>query len=131
MKKHKEIFAVLLILLVIGLLVMATAWADGTIREDRTQWKIVSYQTVYLIAASGVTTLNYPSTKQVWAADIELEGGPIRYFYDGRTPTATEGRIMGSNNMLHLESYDEVIKFKAILGEAGSGVTIVVTFLGG
>jgi type II secretory pathway pseudopilin PulG len=131
MQKNKSIIAVLLALLVLGLLVATMAWAAGTIREDRTQWKIVSYQSIYLTAASGVTTLAYPSTKQFWAADIEIEGGPIRYYYDGRTPTSTDGRIMGSNNMLHLQSYDEVIKWKAILDSSGSGVTIVITFLGG
>jgi len=140
MKKHKEFFTALIVLLVVGLLLAVTAWvypgvvedeawAAGTIREDRTQWKIVDSQTIYI--ESGVTTLAYPATKQFWAADISIDGGPLRYFYDGRTPTSTVGRTLNSTGLLNLQSYDEVIKFKAILDSTGSGVTIYVTFFGG
>jgi hypothetical protein len=126
MKKHKEIFAVILVCL----LITFTAWAAGTIREDRTQWKVVGYQTAYL--TSGVTTLAYPSTKQCWSADISIESGPIRYYYDGQTPDSKKGRTFTSGmGMLTLESYDEMIKFKAALDSTGSGVTIYVTYYGG
>ena len=70
--------------------------------------------------ATTLTSATYaPSTGQMATmAFITVEGGPIRWFASGSTPTASSGHMARNGDMLLIQSTQDVVNFKAILATA-------------
>lgn len=51
-------------------------------------------------------------------AIVYLEGGPVRVYWDGRSPTVSEGIRMFDNGVLELETKQAIKNFKAIKDDA-------------
>lgn len=64
----------------------------------------------------GLTAAKYRPTNgvQAEAAFITVEGGPIRYTYDGTAPTTTVGHKAVSGTILVLKGQHQMENFKAI-----------------
>jgi hypothetical protein len=63
-----------------------------------------------------LTALKYQPTgaDKADSAFITLEGGDIRYRYDGTAPTATVGHLLSDGGFLVLIGQNQMEKFKAI-----------------
>lgn len=79
--------------------------------------------------AVGFTSATYAPAGQTPAQEaiVTVEGGPIRYWKDSSTPTATAGHLIGVGGAFILETADEVANFKAIRVTATSA-TLVTSF---
>lgn len=59
---------------------------------------------------------------------ITVEGGDIRYRLDGNDPTATDGHLLSNGDVLKLQDYQDIQRFKAIRVGSVSGVLQVSYF---
>lgn len=85
-------------------------------------------QIVVSTAAIGVTASMLTSgNHEVSHAVITVEDGSIRYRIDGGNPTGSVGHLANAGDQIELESYEEVLNFKAIR-DAGSDGTLNVTY---
>lgn len=55
-------------------------------------------------------------------AEITVETAPIRFTVDGTPPTATLGHLVSPNDVVRLESNEDIVAFRAIRQGATSGV---------
>ena len=78
------------------------------------------------ISYSGVSnyTLTVPANAQI--AEMQIQGGSIKYAYD--VGSVTDGIILGNGQFLELESNDEMQKFKFTTSSGGSGKLVVFYF---
>lgn len=68
-----------------------------------------------------------PVGEQADSAFITLEGGDIRYRYDGTSPTSSVGHLLSSGGYLILVGQNQMEKFKAIR-VGGTDGTFSVTY---
>ncbi len=62
-------------------------------------------------------------------AFITVEGGPIRFYYDGRIPSATEGHRADDGDMLRIEGFLNVRNLKLIrAADAESDAVVEITY---
>ncbi len=76
--------------------------------------------------AGGFTAATY--TTNVKKAFATLETGQIRFWYNGSTPTTTEGHLLEIGQTLTLNGYSQVSRFKAIRTGGTSGV-LMITYM--
>lgn len=68
-----------------------------------------------LVIDDQVRVLTVAKYQDATSANISIEGGSIRVTVDGvTTPTATIGRLFKNSDEVELESYEEMVNFKAI-----------------
>ena len=58
------------------------------------------------------------------SALITVEDVSVRYRIDGGSPTATEGHLVTTNDVIQLESYQEIQQFKVISTATGSVIKV-------
>lgn len=58
------------------------------------------------------------------SALITVEDISVRYRIDGESPTATEGHLVTTNDVIQLESYQEIQQFKVISTSTGSVIKV-------
>ncbi len=95
------------------------------------QYSPFAYETITVAdTAVGLTSATYKPSEKFFAvkAILTLETAQIRFRIDGTAPTSTEGHLLEVGEILTLESYDEISKFKAIRTGGTSG-TLRVTYL--
>jgi len=79
-------------------------------------------------SAVGFTNATFSSTKVPHLrAIVTVEGGIMRYRYDGTNPTATVGHLLGHGDTVILESGVNVDNFRAIRAGGENG-TLSVTY---
>ena len=55
-----------------------------------------------------------------------VSGGPIRWYADGRTPTASAGFVTFETGLIELKSAFEVASFQAIKATEGTNATVEI-----
>jgi len=73
---------------------------------------------------SSTYTLTVPTNAQI--AEMQIQGGAIKYSYD--VSSVTNGIILGNGQFLELESNDEMMKFIFTPSNGGSGKLVVFYF---
>lgn len=77
--------------------------------------------------AIDMTAGGIPLTASVYLtsryAEITIEGSSLRFTVDGTPPTATIGHAMSPNDVIRLDSHEDIVKFRAI---AMAGTAYVV-----
>lgn len=90
--------------------------------------RAVSHQTLSVTVDQAVgldSTTTAPSGDTVGACRVTVEGGSIRYWTDGTSPTTTSGHLMSAGAPFWLISYPEANLFRAIATHGASGVVLL------
>lgn len=74
-----------------------------------------------------VNTESSNDTRSAVRVFITVEGGQIRYNYDGTAPTSTTGHLLNAGDALVLVADDAIANFRAIRTGGTSG-TLMVTY---
>ncbi|MFH2003083.1 MAG: hypothetical protein ABIK28_25685 [Planctomycetota bacterium] len=82
-------------------------------------------QVQYKDAVSGVSAIEVPSG--TCEAFIEVEGGAIRYFYDGSDPDGGTGYILSNGDRISMKTPYQCDGFRWTLKAGESGATLYVT----
>ncbi len=79
-----------------------------------------------ITASSGVKYISTVSA-DTFKGVFTVEGGSVRAFWDGTTPTAQYGHVLNSGDVLTLYNPADIAKLKVILNSGTSGATVTYT----
>lgn len=100
-------------------LVLATVLSVGAVAEDRFE-QITVDNTAGGVAFTS-TKITPAGQSQAQNASCRLEGGEIRFTYDGTAPTTTVGTLLEIGDSLYVPGHDRLLRFRAIRTGATSG----------
>jgi hypothetical protein len=86
----------------------------------------------YDVSITSGTSGEFDRTRHPEAATIQVETAAIRYTVDGTTPTVTAGTGIGfigvSGDVIVIEGYENIVKFRAINEVASNGAKLQVAY---
>lgn len=114
-------------MLAVGLFLMTLIWTDGRVEaQTPTARTAFSFEqlTVAATAAGLATATIRPTTNgqiEVEFCSGVLETAPVRYRYDGGTPTSSVGHLLAAGDAFEIEGANNIRNLKLIRTTGSSG----------
>lgn len=98
---------------------MAVISAGAFHRRSKTSEAFEQLTIDATVGGKALTSATYGTARY---AEISVETAPIRFTVDGTPPTITLGHLVSPNDVIRIDSAEDIAAFRAIRATATSGV---------